>query len=138
MDEIPASAFRMAIDVVPDDIDGMNHVNNVVYLKWMIRAGLAHSDAVGYPISKFREMGGMFVVRRHEIDYLKSALLNDRLTMVTWSQPMSGVKATRDYILTRDSDGAKILTAKTFWVYINIKTGRPISIPATVSEAFTK
>jgi len=38
MDALPKNHFRLPIEVTKADIDGLNHVNNIVYLKWMIQA----------------------------------------------------------------------------------------------------
>lgn len=137
MDEaVPDYAYFMPITVVAADIDEIDHVNNEVYLSWMIRSALKNCDAVGYGASRFREIGGVFVVRRHEIDYLRPAKLNERLKMVTWSEPMGGAKATRNYILFRDEDQRVVLRAKTFFAFVNLGTGRPIPIPPEISSAF--
>ena len=126
MDALPKNHFRMPIEVTKDDIDGLNHVNNIVYLKWMIQAAIGHSDALGCTFEEFKRYGGVFVVRRHEIDYLRSAVLGDQLTMYTWSEPMENSRALRVYHLVRESDQKKMLEGKTYWAFINLENGRPI------------
>lgn len=133
---LPKNHFKKAITVAKDDIDGLNHVNNVVYLKWMIDVAIGHCEALGFTFERFRELGGLFVVRRHEIDYIKSALFGDELTMYTWSEPMEGTRALRVYRLIRESDQKVILEGKTFWAFINPKTGKPTPIPAVITDAF--
>ncbi len=60
------------------DIDALGHVNNEVYLKWLIEAATAHSTELGFSIEKFLEMGSSFVVRRHELDYRLPVFLSDQ------------------------------------------------------------
>jgi len=134
--ELPKNHFKKTILVAKDDIDGLNHVNNVVYLKWMIDVAIGHCEALGFTFDRFRELGGVFVVRRHEIDYIKSALLGDELTMYTWSEPMESSRALRIYQLMRESDQKLVLEGKTYWAFINPNTGRPTPIPVDITEAF--
>jgi acyl-CoA thioester hydrolase len=129
MNALPKNHFVFPIEVTNSDIDELNHVNNIVYLKWMIQAAIGHSQALGLGFGEFKKFGGVFVVRRHEIDYLRSAVLGDQLNMYTWSEPMESSRALRVYHLVREKDQKKMLEAKTFWAFINPETGRPISIP---------
>lgn len=133
---LPKNHFKKAIRVSENDIDELNHVNNVIYLKWMMDVAIGHCEALGFTFDRFRENGGVFVVRRHEIDYIKSALLGDELTMYTWSEPMEATRALRIYRLVRESDQKVVLEGKTFWAFINPNTGRPTAIPQNITEAF--
>jgi acyl-CoA thioester hydrolase len=136
MDALPKNHFRMPIEVAKTDIDGLGHVNNVVYLKWMIQSAIAHSEALGFDFEAFKKHGGVFVVRRHEIDYLRSAIMGDQLVMYTWSEPMESSRALRVYHLIRESDQKKMLEAKTFWAFVDTTTGRPKEIPAALRAAY--
>lgn len=129
MIELPKNHFRLPIEVLQSDIDELNHVNNIVYLKWMIQAAVGHSQALGLDFEEFKKFGGLFVVRRHEIDYLKPAFLGDQLMMYTWSEPMEKSRALRVYHLVREKDQKTLLEGKTFWAFINPETGRPTNIP---------
>lgn len=133
----PKNHYRMPIEVTMADIDGLQHVNNVVYLKWMIQAAVAHSESLGFDFEGFKKHGGVFVVRRHEIDYLRPAFLGEKLLMITWSEPMESSRALRIYHLIREADEKKILEAKTFWAFVNPDTGRPTPIPDALRTAYT-
>ena len=65
--------YVVEITVCEDDIDAQNHVSNVRVLDWANRAAIAHSDALGFDMARYREIKGVFVVRRHEIDYYAPA-----------------------------------------------------------------
>jgi len=136
MDAMPKNHFKMPIEAMKADIDGLGHVNNIVYLKWMIQAALGHSAALGFDFEAFKKYGGVFVVRRHEIDYLRSAVLGDQLVMYTWSEPMEKSRALRVYHLVRESDQKKMMEAKTFWAFVSPETGKPISIPEELRAAY--
>ena len=68
--------FEHAFQVSREDIDRLGHVNNVVYLRYAQDAATAHWYAA---VSREHRDNMVWVVRRHEIDYLKPALENDEL-----------------------------------------------------------
>ncbi len=35
--------------VLDDDIDGMGHVNNMAYVKWLVTVAVDHSSVQGWP-----------------------------------------------------------------------------------------
>ncbi len=127
----PQLAFKHRITVQPSDIDGLNHVNNLVYLKWMIETAVAHSKSLGYDLEKFKSLGGMFVVRRHEIDYLAPTFLGDEITAHTWLSSMSGKTCYREYEMVRASDSKVVSRGKTLWFFINLE-GKPVTMPEQI------
>ncbi len=73
--------FELKIPVLPQDIDQFAHVNNVIYLRWVQEVSTAHWNAAA---SKLQREAIGWVVVRHEIDYLNSALLGDEIIARTW------------------------------------------------------
>src|SRR5690349_24288927 len=82
-------------------IDVLGHVGNLVFLEWLLAAAQAHSTAVGLTWDRYRELGRVFVVRRHEVDYLGSAFLGDQLVVRTWITETTRVTSTRSYEVMR-------------------------------------
>ena len=124
------------MSVIPKDIDDQRIASNVAILSWMIRSAVAHSTALGYDWRAYRRLGSMFVVRRHEIDYQRSALLGDRLVLRTWPSLIKAATAHRQHEVVRVSDGAMIARGLNVWAYVDSGTGRPTRMPAEVVEAF--
>ena len=123
--------YKIHIKVAPDHIDDLNHVNNVVYLQWVQDAAKAHWNNWA-PEEALREY--IWVVRRHEIDYLAPALLGDELTATTWVDVFEGVKSIR---WVEISKGNKVLVrAKTTWVMLHAKTGRPARVSKEMAHRF--
>jgi acyl-CoA thioester hydrolase len=131
-----SDAFRFPLQVTAEHIDVMKHVNNEFYLSWIVRAATSHSAAVGYDVKKYFSDGAAFVVRRHEIDYLVSAVLNDELSIETWVEEHVGAKTIRRSRIIRTRDQKVLVEAKTIWVYVKILTGRPTAIPPELVQAF--
>lgn len=128
--------FIYPITVNHSHIDSLNHVNNEVYLKWLIEAASAHSDSLGFTMEKFLSMNQCFVVRRHEIDYLAPAFLEQELEVQTWIEDIKGSRSIRSYQIVRKKDGALLMRAQTVWVYISLETGKPLQIPEHVHSIF--
>ena len=122
---------------VPEEvIDRNGHVNNVAYLRWMIDVAVRHFHASGCA-SAMHAIGATWVVRSHHIEYLRPALLDDRIEASTWIVNFSRVRSLRRYKFVRPSDGAVLARGETDWVFINAETGRPCSIPDEIKAAFT-
>ena len=132
----PSNPFALRYTVPAEDIDEQGRANNVAYVRWMNVAAIAHSNALGFPWDRFVEMGAMFVVRRHEIDYRLPAFEGDVLELRTWPLMMRAATAHRGHEIARTKDGAVIASGMNVWGYVDMKTGRPVRMPPEVLEAF--
>jgi len=130
--------FLYPIKVSHEHIDSLNHVNNEIYIKWLMEAAMAHSAVLGYPMEKYLADQACFVVRRHEVDYLAPAYLNEDLVLETWIQDMQTTKTHRVYHIKRISDNKVLINAKTLWVYISLQTGKATEIPSELKFAFSE
>jgi acyl-CoA thioester hydrolase len=127
--------FSCAITPTADDIDNLGHVSNVVYVRWLQEVGVAHSDATGWTWPRYQEFGAVFVVRRHEIDYLLPAKLGDVLTATTWIESMRAVSCLRRTEIFR-SDGQRVVSALTTWAMVGLTSAKPAKIPAEIRQLF--
>ena len=85
------------------EADAIGHVNNAAYLHYLEQAAIEHSAAVGYPLGRYREMGTLFIVRRHEVEYLRPPSPGDVLEVVTWAEEIRDPRAVRAYEVYRHS-----------------------------------
>jgi len=125
----PLSIFTYTITVPQSVIDEYGHVNNVIYLQWMQDAALRHPAS----ISEYKqpENTGWFA-REHRIEYLSPAYLDDEIEIRTWISEIKRVRAIRKYEFVRSTDGKVIVKGETQWVFVELTTGKPISIPAEI------
>ncbi len=128
--------FVLPVKVMPEHIDAQDHASNVVILAWMNEAAIAHSAQLGYNASAYHKLQAMFVVRRHEISYLRPARLGDELICATWLCYLEKATAHRRHEIIRPKDGKIIATALNIWAYVDMQTGRPRRIHAEVLAAF--
>lgn len=124
--------FRVHRQVVPSEIDGLGHVNNIVYLTWMVDAATGHSESVGWPLHRYLEEGFGWVVRSHTIHYRRPAFVDDQVEVVTWIAAMTRVTCLRRYRVIRVADGVLLAEGSTEWAFVDYKTGVPRRIAEVI------
>lgn len=122
--------FYLPITVAPEDIDELNHVNNIVYLRYVQDAAIGHWKTVPQEIASQI----IWMARRHEIDYLKQAFLGDELVAKTWVDDFVGVKSIRHCEIMR---GEEVLARSvTHWISLDAQTLRPKRITEEIVKQF--
>ncbi|MBT8048996.1 MAG: acyl-CoA thioesterase [Xanthomonadales bacterium] len=121
--------------VAAEDIDQLGHAGNFHYIKWMQHAAIAHSTANGWPTERYETLGAGWVVRSHQITYLKPAFEGDEVLIRTWVASARPALSVRKYEI-KHADGTLLATAETEWVFVNYKTQRPVRIPPEVASCF--
>lgn len=131
---IPADrkGFSLNIKVAPEDIDELGHVNNTVYLSWVQDVATAHwrSVAPAADIARY-----IWVVTRHEIDYLRPTLPGESVTLTTWVGTPKGARFDR-HVLVSGADGKPHARAMTIWALIESASGRVVRVPPDVAAPF--
>jgi acyl-CoA thioester hydrolase len=126
--------FVLTIRATDADIDEVGHVSNLVYLRWVLEVASAHSSARGWDFAAYRALGGVFVVRRHEIDYVAPVLAGEELEARTWIDSWKQASCVRATELVR---GERVVArALTTWAYVSFATGRPQRIPEEMRAGF--
>jgi acyl-CoA thioester hydrolase len=126
--------FTFPITATEADIDELGHVSNLVYLRWVLEAATAHSAARGWGHAEYRALGAVWVVRRHELDYLAPVLAGQALIAETWVDTWKAASCVRRTELARD--GQIVARAATTWAFMSIASGRPQRIPELMRAAF--
>ena len=129
-----ANAFELPIAVQPDDIDRLGHVNNVVYLRWIQDAAIAHWRVLATPAQQTEVA---WVVVRHEIDYKRPVRLGDGVVARTWVGLASRNTFERHTEIVRTSDGKMLAQARTLWCPVDPGTGRPVHVSADIRARFS-
>ena len=120
------------IIVSEDDIDGLNHVNNSVYLNYLEHGREAwYIKYAGYSYDDFHKDNLGTVVLRIDILYKREALLHDKLQVITkplklgntsfvFEQEINGEKHTSTFVRTDEYEietyNGKTDTASIRWV----------------------
>lgn len=134
---LPAPSFQYAfqLTVLPEHIDNQQHVNNVVYVQFMQEVANRHWQGVVTP-----ELDNevVWVVRKHEIEYLAPAYLGEVLEIRTWTGEHTAVTWNRHYEIIRPADQKIICKAQSVWVLLDKTTGKLRRIDAAILEVFLK
>lgn len=126
---------KLVVEVRPEDLDELNHVNNVVYMRWMELAAREGSAQAGWPTERyFKEGLGAWVVRKHWIEYLRDCKLGDTVEIYTWVQSFHLSTSMRRYAMK--VNGKLCCVAATEWVYIDLKVRRVSELPEKVLSCF--
>jgi acyl-CoA thioester hydrolase len=132
-----SSVFEQALSVAPEDVDLLGHASNVAYVRWIQDIARAHSEAVGLDFAAYRALGAVFVVRRHEVDYLRPAMPGEALRLRTWVESWKAASSVRRTEVLR-ADGTELARAATTWALVSTENGKPVRIGAAIREAFAR
>ena len=121
--------FRRARRIAPDDVDFLGHVNNVVWLRFVVELAEGHATSLEVGSRIVREKGGQWIVRRHEVDYHDNAGVEEEIVEETWVESMRGARSVRRSRFSRASDGTQLVAATTQWAFVDATTLRPKRIP---------
>ncbi|WP_298262524.1 thioesterase family protein [uncultured Lutibacter sp.] len=119
--------YSFSFFVKEEELDNLNHVNNINYVKWVQKASEKHWS---FLTNNAFENSFVWVVLRHEIDYLASAVLGDKIEITTWVGDSYGVKSERFVEIFRND--TVIAKAKTIWCLLDKKNMKPIRIPKEI------
>lgn len=125
--------FDLHLTVRPDDIDQLGHVNNLVYLRWVQEAAVAHWQAAAEPVD---QAALVWVVVRHEIDYLRAARPDDAILARTWVGPVVGRDFERHTEIRRARDQKLLARVRSLWCPVDRDTRRRTEPGPTVRARF--
>jgi len=129
----PAEAFELPIAVDAGDIDDLGHVNNVTYVRWVQDAAVAHWTTAAAPPDQATLY---WVVLRHEIEYTRPAMPDDRVIARTWVGTATRLRFERHTEIVR-ADGTLLAKALTQWCPMDRATGRPAAVSDEVRARFS-
>ncbi|HEX8063298.1 MAG TPA: acyl-CoA thioesterase [Allosphingosinicella sp.] len=126
-------AYEKSITASEADADELGHVNNAVWVRWIQDMATEHWRSAADPahVDAF-----VWVVVRHEIDYLRAVLPGETVTGRTWvGDPPRGARFDR-HVEFAGADGKPRVRARTTWAMLDKATGRPLRVPGDVAAPF--
>ncbi|WP_438964640.1 acyl-CoA thioesterase [Winogradskyella sp.] len=125
--------FEKIITVTQEDLDQLNHVNNVRYVQWVQDIAKAHwmLRAPNQILDDY-----FWVLVRHTIDYKNQAVLGDILKLKTYVLNSEGVTSVRMVEIFNASTNKLLVKSETKWCFMDKKTYRPTRILAEVANLF--
>lgn len=127
------SFFQLAFTPTPADIDELGHVNNAVWVRWIQDVATSHWRATADPA---HVDAYLWVVVRHEIDYLGNVGPGETVTARTWvPAPPRGARFDR-HVEFAGPDGKVRVRAQTTWAIVDRESGRVLRVPKDVAAPF--
>lgn len=132
---MPVSQTYTKIFIIPESaIDENGHVNNVAYVQWMQDIALEHYSSIGGIQAQGPD--ATWVIREHRIEYFLPAYAAEEIEIRTWVENIQRVRSLRKYEFVRRADGKTLVKGETDWVFVDVKSGRPLAIPQEVADVF--
>jgi acyl-CoA thioester hydrolase len=122
--------FTLQTRVGPGDIDGLEHTNNAVYVKWCEQVAWAHSVALGLDLERYRALDRAMAITHSEYHYLQASREGDEIVIGTWIVGWDRrLTMRRQFQAIRAGDGVTLLRGAMRFACIEISTGRPRRLP---------
>ena len=99
-------------------------------------AAIDGSSSRGFPLSYYHRERAFWMLRRITFRYERPLRHGDSLAVTTWVSRVGKTSPTREYRIDSASRGECIARARTYWVYIDMATGRSKEIPDELRQGF--
>ena len=128
--------FFHKVKVYYEDTDSGGVVYYANYLKFLERARTEALFSIGFSNKKVQDtFDSLIIVKSCNIDYKKSAHLEDQLTVRSFVKSISKTSFFMNQIITKDKDKEVIVEAQVHLVFVN-KEGKPVKIPDEIYSKF--
>jgi acyl-CoA thioester hydrolase len=122
--------FTLFTEVRPEDIDGLEHTNNAVYVKWCEQVAWAHSDALGLDLDTYRRLDRAMAITHSDYHYIQASRQGDNIAVATWIVEWDRrLTMRRHFQIIRVDDGVTLLRGGMRFACIELSTGRPRRLP---------
>jgi acyl-CoA thioester hydrolase len=126
--------FFHKIKIYYEDTDSGGVVYYANYLKFLERARTEALFSIGFSNKKIQDIfGSLIIVKSCNIDYKKSAHLEEELTIRSFVKSITKTSFFMNQIITKDK--VAIVEAQVHLVFIN-KDGKPVKIPDEIYSKF--
>ena len=126
--------FNHTVKVYYEDTDSGGVVYYANYLKFLERARTEALVSIGFSNKKIKdEFGALIIVKSCNIEYKKSAHLEDELNIRSFVKSVTKTSFFMSQFITKGDE--TIVEAQVHLVFIN-QEGKPIKIPETLFKDF--
>lgn len=119
--------------VAHDDLDDLDHVNNVRYVLWVQNIAKQHwqKTATTDMLSNF-----YWVMLSHHLEYKHPAFLNDVIQLKTYILKSEGVTCIRKVEIYNKTAKLLLVTSETKWCLVSAKSNKPARITNEIANLF--
>lgn len=125
--------YSKTVVVGPEDLDHLEHVNNVRYLEWIQEVSGEHWQA--------RTRGKIleeviWVVRSHHIEYRGEAKLGQSIVIKTYIKETRGAISVRAVEMRLAGSDEILVSSETEWCLLSAKSRKPMRISTEIRSLF--
>ena len=131
-----STIFDLNIQVLPEHIDLLGHVNNVLHVQWMQDVATAHIEQLGLGLAQYLQLKHAMVAVEHHVQYRKAAFEGEDLILRTWLDDLNTLYSFRQYVFYRPKDQSILFVGQTKWACIEIESGRPKRMSPSFTQAY--
>lgn len=118
------------------ECDPYGHLNNAVYLRYMQQAGIGAAAAVGFTDEVHFSLNRSWIPRITAIEYFRPIRYGEQIEVKTWVDGVRRVQSRRRYEFYQEGVDVPAAAGYTDWVFVDMKTGNPVTIPDDIMSAF--
>ncbi len=125
--------YEETLIVKKEDLDELDHVNNVRYVRWMEDIAKSHWEKKAPREVKNKYL---WMVVRHEIDYKGQAFKGDELLVQTYVGEHTHVTSQRHVVIRNKNTNQILIKALSTWCLLDAKTRKPARIDVGMFRDF--
>ena len=125
--------FEKEITVTTEDLDILNHVNNVKYVQWV--QDIAEENWINNTSTTLRDTY-YWIMLSHHIQYKAEAVLGDVLLLKTFVTKAEGLRSTRIVEIYNQKTNKLLTTSETIWCLMSHDTNKPSRITQEIIDLF--
>lgn len=124
-------AYQKIFQVDANVIDHFNHVNNLAYIKWVLKISKDHWKS--FSSKSVRDQFGWMILK-HELLYKGQAQLHDELRIKTWIDNFSTARCRRKTLIYKEDK--TILQSTAEWCFVSLKTRKPTRLSTEILKPY--
>lgn len=125
--------FIQQLIVEKEHLDELEHVNNVLFLRWSQDIAKSHWELLIEPLT---EKIGVWMVRKHEVEYRLEAKENEIIRVETHVNSVRGPLSNRVVEFYNNETQKLLVKCQTQWCYIDFVNKKTIPIPENIRQLF--
>jgi len=124
----------VSIPVAWGEMDAFQHVNNVVYSRWLETARIAYFTRIGL-LERMRTEGIGPIVGRVAIDFRKPVTFPDTVRVDATTRKIGRSSFTMGYRIRSEDQGAEVATGEDVIVAFDYRAGRTVPVDEALRAA---
>jgi thioesterase-3 len=130
--------FDTEILVRPYEIDYNRHVNQSVYMDYLLHARVDQMRrCYKMPIEDFFERGFTWITKSFSIDYRRSLFLGETVIVRTWIETIGKRNVTVQFRMLKKKGMSLAASGSAVFVLVSAQTGNPVLIPEDIQKKYS-